>query len=218
MSEEILKILDKLNASYVANGALGLIDQKEVFKFIDRNSKLIICAPHATKTCFNETDHKIDLFTGALTEFIGQDAGVSTIVRRKYLPYRSSIWDFIELNQLGEHCFLDMHGMKMNDGFDLAIGTGYFDAMKYRQAIENINELAKKYEINVYINHPDYRGAPGLTGHLQKKYQKCNVLQLEWAPNFRDYYNYPDNVLGKTIPFMKAIIENHNNILGVDNG
>ena len=100
------------------------------------------------------------------------------------MPQKCLISDFILQNKLENRFFLDIHGMSDENDFDLAIGTGYLIPEKYSLQLEYIDVLAKKYDIKYVVNHKNYTGCPGLTGRLQQKTGKANVLQLEWSKNY----------------------------------
>lgn len=147
-----------------------------------------------------------DLFTGEIVSFLGENLGVSTIVRRQFVPYKALISDFVAEQGLWEKSFLDFHGMVNNRPFDLAVGTGVLDAAAYKRELEFIRFLAEKYQIRIIFNHPDYRGGAGLCGRLQRDFNSNRVLQLEWRRDFRDFYACADIVCGQTLPFMAELI------------
>ncbi len=177
-----------------------------VFELVNRNSDLVVCAPHASKTFVCKQIKGADLYTGEIVSALGEICQVSTIVRGCFVPYKALINSFIEENKLEQKSFLDFHGMRNDRPFDLAIGTGDFEATIYKKELELIKNLAEKYKIRIAINHPDYRGCAGLTGRLQRKNAAAKVLQLEWRRDFRDFYNCPHNVCEQTMPFMIDLI------------
>lgn len=185
-------------------------ESEELFTFVNRGSKLILTAPHAVKTFLNREGIKsADAFTGPLTEYLGEECEVSTIVRTKFIDREILIDEFVEMANLREHFFLDLHGMVNHDDFDLAVGTGLLEADAYKKALDVINELSDKYQLRLVLNHPKYSGISGMkafTTRLQMLTGKPQVLQLEWGRDFRDFYPSPELVLEKTLPFMKELI------------
>lgn len=177
----------------------------DFYEFENRGSKLILSAPHSVRTFRNKKEKAPDLYTGALVKFLGRKNNLSTITRRRFSIEKNSITDFILQHQLEHFYFLDIHGMKENDDFDLAIGTGILNTEVYTDKLEKIRLLAEKYKIRHTINHPSYTGKFGLTGDLQKIDPTPRVLQLEWQPQMRDFYRYPQLVLTKTVPFISEL-------------
>ena len=177
----------------------------EFYEFENRGSKLILSAPHSVRTFRNKKEKAPDLYTGALVKFLGLQNNLSVITRRRFSIAKNSITDFVLLHRLEHFYFLDIHGMKENDKFDLAIGTGILNAQAYTKQIETAQLLAEKYKIRLIINHSSYTGKFGLTGDLQKIDPTPRVLQLEWQPKMRDFYRSPQNVLTQTVPFISEL-------------
>lgn len=197
--------LTVLGADFLANGSDGRLGATDLFEMANRGSAVILSAPHATNTFVNGKRKKIDLFTGEIVSALGAELNLSTIVRIKFVSEEVRISDFIVEKNLSRHFFLDIHGMSEHCKFGLAVGTGYFAADDYVRQLELIRFLAEKYKIDFVVNHPNYCGKIGLTGHYQKHFNKPNVLQLEWRKDFRNYYEYPEKVLGQTIPFLSEL-------------
>lgn len=185
----------------------GQLEKEEVFRYCNRNSKVLLSAPHATRTFVNNRNKAADLYTGSITQMLGEVHNFSTIVRTKYVPDLIKIIDFVEGNQLGEYYFLDIHGMDINREFELAVGTGYFTETNYKKELDFLRSLADKYQVKMVINHPDYTGKCGLTGDYQKIYKQPKVLQLEWRKDFRSFYLNPEKVLEKTMPMIKELAD-----------
>ena len=122
-----------------------------------------------------------------------------------------SIIDFVTENDLENHFYLDVHGMRSDVPFELAVGTGYVNEGQYQEQLHFINDLAKKYEIKWILNHPSYQGKVGFTGKYQKNYKKANILQLEWRHDMRDFLNFPKNVIERTIPFLIELAQSIEN-------
>ena len=179
----------------------------EVFQFDDRRTELVLSAPHAVRSFVCKKVKPADAFTGEIVSYLGESCNVSTIVRRRFVPYKCMIHELIAQQNLQNKSFLDFHGMRNDRPFDLAVGTGGFSALSYKQELEFIKQLAEKYKIKVIFNHPDYRGGAGLCGRLQREYGSDKVLQLEWRRDFRDFYSRPDVVCSQTVPFMRELIE-----------
>lgn len=202
--QEKLKLYNEI---FVQNDAFGNEKNKEVFSYFDKNSYVCLSAPHATKTFTNKHIKSSDLYTGAIVKYIGEENNFSYIVRNKFMPQKCLINDFILQNELENHFFLDIHGMKNDNGFDLAVGTGYFDVKKYSSELEYIDILTKKYNIKYVINHENYKGCVGLTGRIQKETGKASVLQLELSKNYRDIFDKIINIEKVTIPFLTELAE-----------
>lgn len=198
------------NKIFMQNDAYGDEKNDEVFSFFDKKSYVCLSAPHATKTFANKCVKSSDLYTGAIVKYIGEKNNFSYIVRNKFMPQKCLISDFILQNKLDNHFFLDIHGMRDENDFDLAIGTGYLMPEKYSSQMECIDYLAKKYGIKYVINHKNYMGCPGLTGRLQQKTGEANVLQLEWSKNLRDIFEKIENVKKITIPFITELADRVN--------
>ncbi len=197
--------LTVLGVDFLANKSDGLIDAADLFEMENRGSTVILSAPHATNTFVNGKRKKIDLFTGEIVSALGAEQNLSTIVRTKFVPEEVRISDFVIEKDLGGHFFLDIHGMSESREFGLAVGTGYFSIADYAQELDLIALLAEKYKIDFVVNHPNYCGKIGLTGHYKKYFNKPNVLQLEWRKDFRNYYEESEKVLEQTIPFLSEL-------------
>ncbi len=198
----MLDRLTELNLKYQANAGQGKLEGKRVFEFVDRKSEIVLSAPHATQTWVRQAVKKSDLYTGAITEYLGERLGFSTIVRQKFVAGRVMIEDFITAQKLENKFFLDIHGIACDKPFELGVGTGQLSALDYAKEIRLIQNLAHKYKIKTIINHPDYRGAAGLTRKLQEIHHQPRILQLEWRLDMRDFLTYPHNAGQRLIPFM----------------
>lgn len=185
----------------------GQSKSEEVFRFYNRDSKVLLSAPHATRTFVNNQIKAPDLYTGSITQVLGERYNLSTIVRTKYMPNVVKIIDFVEEHKLENHYFLDIHGMDLNREFELAVGTGYLSEADYRKELDFLKYLANKYEVKMVINHLNYTGKIGLTGDYQEAYQQPKILQLEWRKDFRSLYTSPEKVLEKTIPMIKELAD-----------
>lgn len=203
----MLEKLKKREEFFAADKYLGQLGNLEAFQYCNRNSKVLLSAPHATRTFVSDKEKAPDLYTGAITEVLGEICNLSTIVRTKYAPSLVKIIDFIKNNKLEEHYFLDIHGMDMERDFELAIGTGYLQEELYKKELDFLKTLADKYEVKIVINHPDYMGRIGLTGDYQETYNQPKILQLEWRKDFRSFYISPEKVLEKTMPIIKELAE-----------
>lgn len=197
--------LTALGADFLANESDGRLEAENVFEMANRDSYVILSAPHATNTFVGGKRKKIDLFTGEIVSALGYDLNLSTIVRTKFVPQEAKISDFVIEKNLGGHFFLDIHAMSERREFDLAVGTGYFAAADYMRELDLIAALAEKYKIRFVVNHPAYCGKVGLTGHYQQHFNKPGVLQLEWRKDFRNYYAEPQKVLEQTVPFLSEL-------------
>lgn len=198
----MLEALKNFNFKYQDNFGRGQIDCEDIFVFNNRNSNLILSAPHATQTWAKQSVKKSDLYTGAITEYLAETLDVSSLIRQKFVAQKVKIEDFIVEKALERHFFLDIHGIAQDKPFELAVGTGKFCASAYDKEINLIKFLAEKYKIKMVVNHPDYRGANGLTRKLQDIHDLPLILQLEWRLDMRDFQKFPDNVCKRTIPFM----------------
>ncbi len=178
----------------------------DAFRFDNRNSRLILTAPHAVRTFRNAKAKAPDVFTGGLTRLAGERNNVSSIIRRRTGEEKNAVADFISQQHLEHNCFLDIHGMKSSREFELAVGTGILPAAAYAPELELIGQLAEKYQIRWVTNHPNYSGKLGLTGRLQQLIPSPRVLQLEWRSDLRDFYRFPSNVQNRTLPFLSALI------------
>lgn len=203
----MLEILKTSEEAFSCNEYFGQENGEEFFYFEDRGSRVVLSAPHATRTFVCKKVKAPDLFTGALATVIGKCFGYSSLVRTGFCPQKALISDFIKENNLGGKYFLDIHGMDNGREFDLALGTGYFSADVYRREIEKIRELTEKYKIKMVLNHPDYRGIRGLAGRYQKEFGLPQVLQLEWRQDYRNFYACPEKVLEQTIPFIAELAD-----------
>lgn len=201
----LIKTLKEYDSLYLAHNTEGQIEGESVFEFCNRGSRVILSAPHATLTESGGYLHKCDLFTGAITKLLGELYGFSTLIRCKYTPGSGLVNRFVAENHLTSHYFLDIHAMSESAAVQLAIGTGYYPATEYQSEINLINQLAKTYKISRMLNHPSYRGSPGLTGYLQREFHSKKVLQLEWRKDMRNFYDYPENVCEKLFPFIREL-------------
>jgi len=181
------------------NMGQGCLTAKAVYAYT-KGKPVCFCAPHTVHSFVHKQEKGRDLGTGAIVKYLGQQQGFSTIVRNKFVPRKDMISDFILTKKVGDLFFLDIHGMKAHKGFDLAVGTGYLDRKKYALALDKIKKLCRTYKIKYRVNLPSYTGKIGLTGRLQKATGKANVLQLEFAPEFRDITGQV--IQEKTLPFL----------------
>lgn len=210
-TENMLNLLKKYEEEYAADTYRGEKDGA-LYRHDDRKSRLILTAPHAVRIFRNGKDKAPDLYTGAITRLTGEQSGLSVIIRRRYTPAADSITTFITDGRLENRAFLDIHGMSINRGFELAVGTGILPAQKYENELALIDALATKYRIRWKLNHPDYTGCRGLTGDLQRLSPIPRILQLEWRLDLRDFHHYPENVLNRTLPFLSELAQNQNRL------
>lgn len=205
-----LKMQQKLiqyNADFTQNMGQGNVNCAEVFSYFEKDSYVCLSAPHATQTFTNKHVKKSDLFTGAIVRYLAESGGFSYIVRNKFVPRKVLINEFILAQGIENHFFLDFHGMKDGNGFDLAVGTGYLSAQEYQLQLDYIDALCRKYGIRYVVNDENYMGRAGLVGRLQKVTRQANVLQLEWRKGYRDFLTQPENVIGVTLPFMQELAQ-----------
>lgn len=201
----MIEWLKKYNLRFIQNTSRGDISCPEVFEFVDRQSGLILCAPHAVRSFVCKKEKPADLFTGAIAQYLGITRGVSTLIRTKFTPYKSMVSDYIEENHLQNHYFLDIHGFNQPIDYDICLGIGNFPATTYPY-LEKIIKLAEKYELKAAVNYSGYTGVRGLTGRYQKTFGCPNVIQLEIQRKLRDFYAYSEIVKNVTIPFLSEIV------------
>ena len=152
---------------------------------------MILTAPHSTRSFCNKKEKNADLFTGAIVKYLGEENGVSTIIRTKFTPYKALISDWIAQNDVHQHYFLDIHGFNQDIDYDICLGIGEFEEKDYPY-LQEIMQVAEKYGLRVIVNHPNYCGLKGLTGRYQKIFNLPNVIQMEIKKEFRDFFNNPD--------------------------
>lgn len=210
----MLAKLSELNRKYIQNNGFGA--GKEAFVFTNRGSKLVLSAPHAVKTQLNGRVKAADLFTGALAELVGEDRGISTLIRTAYLEREYLADEFVKERGLSGYFFLDLHGMVDHEKFELAAGTGLLEADAYAKALKAVEKLGKSYGLRMALNHPHYSGIAGMkafTARMQIQTGKPQVLQLEIGRAYRDFYERPENVTAKTLPFLAELSETLENCL-----
>ena len=193
------KILKQYEAYFAQNHGHGDMKAVDVYTYTKGKGRVCFCAPHAVRSFVHKQEKSRDVGTGAIVQYLGIQ-GFNAIVRNKFVPKKEMISDFILTKKLETHFFLDMHGMKEHEGFDLAIGTGYFDKSKYTFVLSEVAKLCRQYKIRYRINLPQYMGKIGLTGRIQQTTNKANVLQLEFSPSFRDVEKL--TIQKQTIPFL----------------
>lgn len=181
---------------------------ENVFNFIDRKSKLILSAPHATRSFTNKHDKLSDLFTGAITQYLGETEDISTLIRVKYTPYKCLVSDYVAEHNLHNHYFLDIHGFNQDIDYDICLGIHTYEQQNYPY-LDKIITIAEKYHLKYIVNHPNYTGKFGLVGRFQEKFNKPNVIQIEFKKHLRDFYNYSEVIENTTIPWMKDIIKEY---------
>ena len=204
----MIETLKKYDLIYNLNHSHGQENCSEVFRLTDRVSSLILSAPHATASFTNKHEKRADLFTGALTQYLGETENVSTIIRQKFTPYKCLISDYVTEQNLQEHYFLDIHGFNQDIDYDICLGTAEYEATNYPY-LDKIIEAAEKYHLKYIINHPDYTEKVGLIGRFQQKFGKPNVIQIEFQKYLRDFYNHTDMVENVTVPFMRDMIKTY---------
>ena len=189
------------------NQSFGDEVNPDVFSYTDKGSYVCLSAPHATRTFVAKQMKAADLYTGAITKYIGEGHNYSYIVCNKYMPKTFWISDFILANKLENHFFLDIHAMKDGNGFDLAVGTGVLPAKSYEKQLAYIDKLANMFALKYVVNDPNYAGTKGLIGRLQQATGLANVLQLEWSASCRDLFNGSNRVTEMTLPFIVALAQ-----------
>ena len=204
--------LIEYDRKFVLNDFKGQIDSSNVFSYIEKGTRVCLSAPHSVKSFCNHKVKQSDLYTGALVCLIGEMFDFSYMVRDKFVDYKCRIDDFVLERGYERHYFLDIHGMKNNDDFDLAVGLGVASFDDYKKELEKIDELAKKYDVRYVVNHLNYMGKFGFTGKFQQKTGMCNIIQLEWSKSFRNFYDNFEIVSKKTIPFLVDLAKCINNI------
>lgn len=201
----MIEILKEYNTIFIQNNAYGEISKEEIFHFDNHNSKLILTAPHSTRSFCSKQEKKADSYTGAIVKYLSRLNDISNITRTKFVAYKSLISDFVADNNLQNHYFLDIHGFKQNIDYDICLGTGYFDATGY-PFLEEIIEVIKTYKLKYDVNHPHYMGRNGLTGRYQRQFSKPNVIQMELSYELRDFYGKPEMFCNTTAPMLNEII------------
>ena len=201
----MIDILNQYNAKYIQNNSCGDTSAKAVFEFNDCSSKLILSAPHATRSFCNKKEKKADLYTGAITKYIGEINNISTIIRNRYTPHKDLISDFIIEQKLQDHYFLDIHGFNQDIDYDICLGTGELEAKDYPY-VKEIVKIIKNYKLKPAINNPKYTGKVGFTGRYQRKFFKPNIIQLELKYYLRDFYNQPETFKKTTNPLLNEIV------------
>jgi len=204
----MISTLKQYDAYYNQDYSSGDISNSEVFVLNNRNTNLILSAPHATRSFTNKHDKRSDLYTGAIAQYLGETEKVSTLIRVKYTPYKCLISDYIVEHNLQEHYFLDIHCFNQDIDYDICLGTAEYDAKDYPY-LDKIIEVAKKYNLKYIVNHPDYMGKAGLVGRYQKAFSKPNVIQMELKKHLRDFYSCPDIVENTTLPFLRDVIKEY---------
>lgn len=202
----MLDTLKKYNEPFMRDHSHGDSLSPYIFAFTDRGSKLILSAPHATRSFENHHEKIADVYTGALVQLLGEDNNISTIVRTKFVPYRTRVADYISDHKLEEHYFLDIHGFNQPIDYDICLGIGHFQEQDYPY-LSAILSLADGYNLRCIVNHPNYKGLYGLTSSYQQRWHQPNVIQVELQPYLRDFYHHPDRVLTTTIPFFNDVIQ-----------
>ena len=202
----MLELLKEYNEPFIKNCSHGDEEKTDVFQYTNFNSKLILTAPHSTRSFCNKKEKIADLYTGAIVKYLGEQNNVSTIIRTKFTPYKALVSDWIYQNDLQQHYFLDVHGFSQDVGYDICLGVGKFEENNYPY-LQEIEDIAKKYGLKTIVNHPKYCGINGLTGRYQKMFNRPNVIQMEIKKELRDFFNYPDKVCNETIPFLTDVID-----------
>ena len=201
----MIETLKKYDELFAQNYSHGNENSLEIFKYSNRNSNLILTAPHSTRSFCNKKEKNADLFTGAIVKYLGEENGVSTIIRTKFTPYKALISDWIAQNNVHQHYFLDIHGFNQDIDYDICLGIGEFEENGYPY-LQEIMQIAEKYGLKTIVNHPNYCGLKGLTGRYQKIFNLPNVIQMEIKKEFRDFFNNPEVVKNTTIPFLTEVI------------
>ena len=201
--------LKSYNQKYTGNNFYGTACSSAGFEFTDRKSGVVLSAPHATKTFVGGRVKASDLYTGALVEYLGEKNGISTLIRTAYLPRQYLADEFLDGEVLKNGYFLDIHGMRDNGEFELAVGTGLLSCEMYSRELAFISETAARLGISYRVNHPQYSGIAKMTAftaRLQRKFEEPRILQFEFSRSLRDFYTCPDNVLTRTLPFLEELI------------
>lgn len=201
----MIELLKKYNERFIINHSRGMEDGEDIFEFTNHSSPLILTAPHATRSFCRKKEKCADLYTGAIVQYLGSANKISTLVRTKFTPYKALISDYIEEHRLQDHYFLDIHGFNQDVGCDVCLGIADFERPNYPY-LDNILQIAEKYNLKTIVNHPNYNGQIGLTGRYQKTFGKPNVIQIELNRCLRDFYQNSDIVTNVTIPFFNEII------------
>ena len=67
----MIDTLRKYNDSFIQNHSHGNENENDIFKYKNRNSSLILTAPHSTRSFCNKKEKMADLYTGALVKYLG---------------------------------------------------------------------------------------------------------------------------------------------------
>lgn len=202
--------LKEYNAFYMNNNSYGKEEYPEVFKYKDRKSKLILSAPHATKSFVSKKEKPADLYTGAIVEYIGEQTETSTLIRTKYVNKKVLISDYVANNGLENHFFVDVHGFDKDIEYDVCLGIYEYEAKGYPY-LEDIIAILEKYDLRTIVNYPDYTGRNGFTRRYQEQFGKPNIIQMELKRYLRDFYQNPEIVEKTTIPMMIEIANCYKN-------
>lgn len=194
--------LKDFDVAFSKNSFRGDLQAENIFSFIDKSSYLCLSAPHSTSSFRNDSVKPSDLYTGAICLYLSHLLGFSAIVRNKYTDYKYLINDFVFENNLDKHYFIDVHGMSSEQEFEMAIGIADANESDYAKELEFIKTTAEKYSISYIVNHKNYSGRFGFTGKLQKISGRTNIIQIEFRKDMRDFYNNPEVVSSKMLPFL----------------
>lgn len=201
----MIETLIKYNELFMQNNSYGDESCLDIFSYTNRESSLILTAPHSTRSFCNKKEKIADLYTGAIVKYLGEQNNVSTIIRTKFTPYKSLISDWIAQNYIQQHYFLDIHGFNKDIDYDICLGIGEFEEKNYPY-LHEIIQIAEKYGLKTITNHPNYSGLYGLTGRYQKLFNKPNVIQVEIKKELRDFFTYPDKFKNITMPFLTEVV------------
>lgn len=207
-----MSIIDNLklyNQRFCQNLSHGDEEADEIFEFVNRGSRLILSAPHATRSFVCKKERIADLYTGALVQYLGEKNNISTLIRTKFTPYKALISDCVAQHNLQEHYFLDIHGFDQDINYDICLGIGEYEEKNY-PFLQDIVKIATQYNFKTVINHPQYRGVKGFCGRYHKKYGKPNIIQMEIHKKLRDFYQNPDIVKNATLAFLQDVINSYN--------
>lgn len=206
MEKDIYTVFEEYDKAFWQNHWKGDLQSKEAFEFCDKASSLILSAPHATRSVSAGKERVSDKFTGALVRYLGEENGLSTLIRVKCSEKEDCISEYVAQHILQNHYFLDIHGFDKDIGFDMCLGIGKGFCKEKVPFLENILEIAEKHGIKTAVNHPKYSGSRGFTGQYQSLFHAPNVIQVELSRPLRDFYNHLQTVQNVTIPFFKETV------------
>lgn len=201
------------NKKYEENGCDGS-SFGDITLTLDRKSNLLLTSLHGVNHYRGDGSKKFaDLFTGGLTETLGQTLNLSICTNLRREPEISPFLGpcLIERKITANFknvLILDIHGASDSAGFDIALGTFLETPLPIQSLLIDQFHRYNNQKLKVAINQPGYAGQSSKT--LTRRLIEAGhdrIVQLEISRKFRSPDTNPERALMMINYLQNVLVE-----------